>query len=213
MDIKKITMNILCVALVALALPVAAARGQTYDQKYNFKNVKNIYVTFDARDAGLDTNTYRVAEGVAFQSTTKNIGRMAALGKSFKFNAADANVCQLKLQIKVEKYDSRKTMMMGTNRKLLGKVNIINQSRHGESGMEVVHENYTRNEELPAYETESLRVIAEIRAIDTATGRTVWMTTDNREKTNGHLETTTRGDLLKRILGDFWADFFGVLAK
>lgn len=213
MNIRRIATNILCVALVALALPVAAARGQTYDKNYNFKNVKNVYVTFDAHEAGLDTNTYRVAEGVAFQSTTRNIGRMAAMGKSFKFNAADANACQLKLQIKVEKYDSRKTMMMGTNRKLLGKVNIINQSRHGESGMEVVHENYTRNEELPAYETESLHVIAEIRAIDTATGRTVWMTTDNREKTNGHLETTTRGDLLKRILGDFWADFFGVLAK
>jgi len=76
-----------------------------------------------------------------------------------------------------------------------------------------VHENYTRNEEMPAYETESLHVITEIRAIDTATGRTVWMTTDNREKTNGHLETTTRGDLLKRILGDFWADFFGVIGK
>ncbi len=212
MKVRKVLMNLVCAGLLGLALPADAARSQAFDRDYNFQGVKNVYVAFEAKDAALDGNTYKLAEGVAYQATTKNIGKMAAMGKSFKFEEREAGQCQLQVQINLQKYDTQKTMMMGTNRKLLGKVNIINQSKHGQSGTDVVVENY-RNEELPSYETESLHVIAEIKATDLATGRTVWTVTDDREKTNGHLETTTRGDLLKRILGEFWIEFLGKMAK
>lgn len=212
MKVRNVVMNLACVGLLGLALSADAARSQSFDRNYNFKGVKNVYVAFEAKDAALDGNSFKLAEGVAYQATTKNIGKMAAMGKKFKFEKGEAGQCQLQVQINLQKYDTQKIMMMGTNRKLLGKVNIINQSKHGQSGTDVAVENY-RNEELPAYETESLHVVAEIKATDLATGRTVWTTLDDREKTNGHLETTTRGDLLKRILGEFWTEFLGKMEK
>lgn len=198
--------------IMLLALPVFANRDEFYSPNYDFTQVKNVYVTYDDDETYVDNSTSQILDMMAQKVAGDKIyAKLQKEGKTLYFDKPDKDVCDFRLEIKLNKYEIKKIIVPGGTHTEIVKERIRAVDDHGHR-VWITKEVPKTVQDPPTINNLNF-VAVTFTGTDVKTGKQVLLCQDDRERTSYGADNTETKDMYNRILKNFWDKFGKLLLK
>lgn len=198
--------------IMLVTLSAYASRNEFYSPNYDFTKVEKVYVTFDDDETDVDYNTSQILMlTVQKVAADKVYDKLQEQGKNLYFDKQDKDLCDLRIDVELNRYDSKKVILPGGTHTEIVKERVRAVDNRGHK-VWITKEVPKTVQDPPTINNLNF-VGVTFTGTDVKTGKQVLLFKDDRERTSYGADNTETKDMYQRILKNFWDKFGKLLLK